>query len=134
MVPGSTHECDFITYPDPTAAATLRFVATHPRGHADFDFTVVRGSCAVTTAAAAGKTGTTPVGTYVLDASSVYHQAFPIDSLLGPLSGPGCAQTCTRAAFAEYLYVKARATDGWSAWLYYLDAHAVTAFALAPKV
>ena len=44
---------------------------------------------------------------------------------------PGCPERCSRAAFAEHLYVNAMATDGWSE-LDYLDAHAVAAFALAP--
>lgn len=132
-VPGSTQECGFVGYPLPAGAATLRFLATHPRGYADFDFSVWRGSCSVGPAAATGKCGSTPVGPYVLDSTAAYVHPFPIDALLAPLpGGPACAQQCKRAAFAQHLHVYARATDGWSR-LDYLDAHAVTAFALAPK-
>lgn len=132
-VPGSTQECGFVAYPQPAGSATLRFLATHPRGYADFDFTVWRGSCPVGTAAVSGKSGSSPVNGYALDASGAYGRAFPIDTLLAPLAGPpGCAQSCKRAAFAQHLHVNARATDGWSR-LSYLDGHAVSSFALAPK-
>lgn len=132
-VPGSTQECGFVAYPLPTGAAMLRFLATHPRGCADFDFTVWRGGCEVGTAAAHGKSGTSPANGYTLDSTATYSRAFPIDTLLAPLAGsPACAQVCKRAAFAQHLHVYARATDGWNR-LDYLDAHAVSAFALAPK-
>lgn len=132
-VPGSTQECGFVAYPQPVGAATLRFLAMHPHGHADFDFTVWRGSCGVGFAAASGKTGASPVNGYALDAAAVYARSIPIDALLAPLSGmPACMVVCKRAAFAQHLHVYARATDGWSR-LEYLDAHAVAAFALAPK-
>ncbi|MFO0577550.1 MAG: hypothetical protein U1A78_26395 [Polyangia bacterium] len=131
-VPGSTQECGFLSYPVPAGAALLRFVASHPRGYADFDFSVMRGACAVGFAAASGKTGSSPVGSYALDSTAAYAHPFPIGSLLGPLPGADCAQPCKRAAFAEHLHVYSRSTDGWGR-LYYLDAHAVVAFALAPK-
>jgi hypothetical protein len=132
-VPGSTQECGFVGYPLPTGAATLRFLATHPRGYANLDFSVWRSSCAVGVAAAAGKCGNTSIGPYTLDSTAAYGHAFPIDTLLAPLpGGVVCAQQCKRAAFAQHLHVYARATDGWNR-LDYLDAHAVTPFALAPK-
>lgn len=131
-VPGSTQECGFLSYPLPATSALLRFVASHPRGYGDFDFSLLRGSCAVAAAAASGKTGSAPVNGYVLDPTLAYGRSFAIDSLLAPLPGPpGCAQLCKRGAFAQHLHVYARATDGWSR-LDYLDAHAVTSFALAP--
>jgi hypothetical protein len=131
-VPGSTQECGFLSYPVPAGAATLRFVASHPRGYGDFAFSVIRGACAVGFAAASGKTGATPVGGYTLDLAGAYVRAFAIDLLLGPLAGTGCAQPCKRAAFAQHLHVYSRATDGWGR-LDYLDAHAVIPFALVPQ-
>lgn len=131
-VPGSTQECGFLEYPVPAGSATLRFVASHPRGYGDFSFSVTRGACAVPFAAASAKTGHTPASGYALDAAGAYARSFPLDTLLGPLPGATCAQTCKRAAFAEHLHVYSRATDGWGR-LDYLDAHAVVAFALAPK-
>lgn len=133
-VPGSTQECGFITFPSAAPSASLGFVAAHPRGHADFDFSVIRGSCPVGAAAAAGKTGATPIGAFALDAGGVYRANLGFAALLGPLAVPpsACAGSCRRAAFAEHLHVYARATDGWSTRLDYLDGHAVVAFALNP--
>jgi hypothetical protein len=56
-VPGSTQECGFITFPLAATHAGLGFLAAHPRGHGDFAFDVIRGSCAVGAAGATGKTG-----------------------------------------------------------------------------
>jgi hypothetical protein len=133
-VPGSTQECGFITFPLAATHAGLGFLAAHPRGHGDFAFDVIRGSCAVGAAGATGKTGSSPVGAFTLDAGGIYRASLPFAALLGPLAAPPstCAASCRRAAFAEHLHVYARATDGWSARLDYLDAHAVVAFALNP--
>jgi len=134
-VPGSTQECGFITFPAGPASARLGFVAAHPRGHGDLDFSVIRGSCTVGAVAAAGKTGASPIAGFALDGVGVYVGNFPVSTLLGPLAAPpsACAGSCRRAAFAEHLHVYARATDGWSWRLSYLDAHAVVAFALNPE-
>lgn len=130
-VPGSTQECGFITYPAvPGAAATLRFKAAHLNNFATFAFSVIRGTCGVPGVGADGRVGSSPEDGYVLDAAGVYGRAIPIASLMNPIP-PGCPERCSRAAFAEHLYVNAMATDGWSE-LDYLDAHAVAAFALAP--
>jgi hypothetical protein len=133
-VPGSTQECGFITFPAAASHAGLGFLAAHPRGHADFAFDVIRGSCPVGAAGAAGKTGTSPVGAFALDAAGIYRANLSFAALLGPLALPPseCSGSCRRAAFAEHLHVYARATDGWSTRLDYLDAHAVVAFALNP--
>ncbi|MBL8968958.1 MAG: hypothetical protein JNK56_00170, partial [Myxococcales bacterium] len=133
-VPGSTQECGFISFPSAASHAELAFLAAHPRGHGDFAFDVIRGSCPVGAAGAAGKTGSTPVGPFTLDAGGIYRASLSFAALLGPLALPpsACAGSCRRAAFAEHLHVYARATDGWSARLEYLDAHAVVAFALNP--
>lgn len=131
-VPASTQECGFISFPATSTTAAVSFVAAHPRGYGDFNFSVIRGSCGVPSAAAVGKTGDSPVGPYALLAGA-YRGDLAISGLLGPLAGPPspCAGSCRRAAFAEHLHVYARATDGWSR-LSYLDAHAVVAFALNP--
>ncbi len=133
-VPGSTQECGFITFPSAAPHAGLAFLAEHPRGHADFAFDVIRGSCPVGTAGSTGKTGSSPVGAYTLDAAGVYRANLPFAALLGSLAAPpsACSGSCRRAAFAEHLHVYARATDGWSPRLDYLDAHAVAPFALNP--
>lgn len=39
--------------------------------------------------------------------------------------------SCARAAFAESLYVSAKATNGWGSRLSHLDASALRAFALS---
>lgn len=133
-VADSTQECGFITFPATAPTASLAFLAAHPRNHADFDFSVIRGSCPVGAAAAVGKTGDTPVGPFALDGAGIYRANLGIGALLGPLAVPpsACAGSCRRAAFAEHLHVYARATDGWSARLVYLDGHAFVAFALNP--
>ncbi|MEZ4383189.1 MAG: hypothetical protein R3A79_17815 [Nannocystaceae bacterium] len=128
-VPGGAEECGFITFDAPTTSATLRFTAAHDNDYATFAFSLVRGRCAVTSAAAAGTVGSTPEDGYALDVAGAYARALAISTLLAPLP-PLCPDGCRNGAFAEHLHVYALATDGWGR-LTYLDAHAVAAFALA---
>ncbi|MCA9659583.1 MAG: hypothetical protein KC486_14645, partial [Myxococcales bacterium] len=129
VVPGSTEECGFITFHAPGNPATLRFTAAHDNDYATFAFSLIRGRCTVTAAAAAGQVGSSPEDGYTIDVAGAYTRSFAISQLLAPLP-PLCPDGCSNGAFAEHLHVYAMATDGWGR-LHYLDAHAVAAFALA---
>ncbi|MDH3260476.1 MAG: hypothetical protein OEM84_05830 [Acidimicrobiia bacterium] len=116
--------CGFVRY-KPTDNAHVAFRAHHPHGHGRFTFSMVRGGSPVggasvgltdvDVAAAAAYTGNT-LGDFWAD--------FPVGDLLG---------TCDNAAFAEHLYVRAKATTGWGQRISIYDAAALHAFALAKK-
>ena len=116
--------CGFVRY-KPTDNAHVAFRAHHPHGHGRFTFSMVRGGSPVggasvgltdvDVAAAAAYTGNT-LGDFWAD--------FPVGDLLG---------TCDNAAFAEHLYVRAKATTGWGQRISIYDAGALHAFALAKK-
>jgi hypothetical protein len=131
--------CGFIKY-EPGAGAQLRFRAYHPNDHADFRFETYRGpsikvapASAPDTPALSGwaKVDSVAVNGFIPDASRVYSKWVPVNTLLTSNKPPATAD-CVSAAFAETLYVDARAQDGWST-LHYLDAQATPiAFALDP--
>lgn len=88
-VPGSTQECGFITFPAAASHAGLgRLLAAHPRGHADFAFDVIGGSCPVGAAGAAGKTGASPVGAFALDAAGIDRANLSFAALPGSARPP----------------------------------------------
>jgi hypothetical protein len=73
---------------------------------------------------ASGSVGDSPINGFVRDPSSHFTKS--------GISVPAMTAPCTKAAFAENLYVWALATDGWYR-LNYLDASAPPkAFALEP--
>jgi hypothetical protein len=126
--------CGFIPY-KPGDDARLSFKAKHPNGFGRFRFLVVKGSFgAVNPACAPDPTGFTwpvaplvtqaNVNGYVRDPGSIYTKDIDVSTLLGG---------CKEAAFAETIYVKALATNGWTR-LSWLDASATPkAFALEKK-
>jgi hypothetical protein len=117
-------ECGFLRYdPDDPTPVTIEFHATHPNNHAEFSFTMVRGATAVSAANASGEVDDNPAGAYTGDGNGNFTHDFPRGDLLG---------SCLNAAFAEHLYVTAKATNGWSRLNQYDDAD-LRAFALAPE-
>ncbi|MCA1553331.1 MAG: hypothetical protein LC737_03030, partial [Chloroflexi bacterium] len=82
-------------------------------------------------ATVSGSVGASPLNGFVRNASSVFSKSVPVSTLLTSNTPTGHTP-CTKAAFAENLYVAAMATDGWSR-LSGLDASGVpVAFALEP--
>ena len=77
------------------------------------------------TRVAADVTAPSPDG-YTGDRNGNFRREFTVAALLGP-----CPE---KAAFAENLHVRAKATNGWRHRLNGLDAHHVRAFALAPEL
>lgn len=99
-------------------SVTMPYVAHHPHGFADRSFVVTRS--ATTILSDSGGTGSFALTRTVADMMSINLPA-------ACLSEP----PCTTAAFAETLYVAAKATDGWSRLSNY-DASDTRAFALTP--
>lgn len=115
----------------------IAFHAVHPANFARFSFAITRGSTGVSRTVdyshgvpppevsalvVPDVIVWPPVSAYTGDGSGNFARNFTTGGLLGP---------CAEAAFAETLYVYAKATNGWSR-LYQYDASAVRAFALAP--
>lgn len=126
-------DCGFIQYA-PGAAIDLSFKARHAHDFANFSFTVYRGvGNYVAEASAAGSVGASPINGFVRTPASVFNKTgIPVTTMLSSGVLPGHTP-CTKAAFAENLYVAALATDGWSR-LSYLDASGLpNAFALEPS-
>ena len=117
----SDDDCGFINYA-PGASVTLAFSASHPNGRARFSFALTRGATDVPAAGAGGEVLAATAGAYTR-AGTTFSGSFAVGALMG---------TCPNAAFAETLYVAAKATDGTSRISGY-DAGAVRAFALAQQ-
>lgn len=114
--------CGFLGYGHASDPVTLSFHAKHPNNFAVFSWTMVRGLTGlgafdVTNAEVAAATA----GPYTGDGVGDFSADTPASSLLG---------TCVNAAFAESLYVAAKATTGWGERLTQYDAQALGAFAL----
>jgi hypothetical protein len=86
----------------------MQVTATHPANFATYSFEVVK--------------GVNPI----IAVNAPVPAASPITRVASALLG-----TCNIAAFGEYLYVAATATNGWSRQTQY-DASAAIAFVLAP--
>ena len=111
----------------------IAFRAHHPHNFGSFSFTIYRGaSIFIPEASVSGPLGVSPIDGFNRDSSSIYRRDdLSCHTLLTSNKPPG-SPDCQKAAFAENLYVWAKATDGWST-LSYLDASgAPKAFALAP--
>jgi hypothetical protein len=117
----SDDDCGFIKYA-PGASVTLAFSPSHPNGRARFSFGLIRGATDVAAAGAGGEVLAAVSGEYTR-AGSTFTGSFAVGALMG---------TCPNAAFAETLYVAAKATDGTSRLSGY-DRSAVRAFALAQQ-
>ena len=84
-----------------------------------------RGAITVPPAGAGGQeVAATTAGPYAGDGVGNFTKDFARGTLLG---------RCTNAAFAETLYVFAKATTGWGVRISSYDASDVRAFALAPE-
>jgi hypothetical protein len=119
--------CGFLNFNHTGELVTIAFKARHENDFATFDFDINRGSVGLVEGAT-GKVGTAVAG--YSEADGEYGKDVAVSYLLRPLA-PG-DESCVRAAFAETLYVKAMATNGWTR-LSYLDQYAMPlAFALAP--
>jgi hypothetical protein len=118
--------CGFLRYdPADTTPVTVEFHARHPNNFAEFNFRIFRGSVFVGTASAVNQeVATLSAGPYTGDGVGNFENDFVRSALLG---------TCVNAAFAETLYVFAKATTGWGHRISSYDASAVRAFALAPE-
>ncbi len=101
----------------PSDQVTLGFLARHPNGFATFDFDVERGDNAIVPIAEATSSA---LNGYVEAPAFEYRKTITASLLLG---------ACPQAAFAEEIYVNARATDGYSELSLY-DARDLGAFAL----
>jgi len=113
--------CGFLRY-TPGDQVRIAFHALHPANFATFYFQITRGATPVSNAG--GEVAANPAGVYTGDGNGNFEKNdFSTGALLGP---------CAEAAFAENLWVYAKATDGWRRLEEY-DAYAVRAFALAAK-
>ena len=96
-----------------------------------FSFLVIKGVNEVAADSDSGQVnrgGTDALGFANDPTTSMYTKDAPVAELLD-----ANGVVCTKAAFSEYLYVDAMATDGWGS-LDYLDrAGAPIAFALEPE-
>jgi hypothetical protein len=71
-------------------------------------------------------------GPFTGDGAGHFHDTFGLPELMcGPAPATGC---CTHAAFAESLYVRAKATTGFGNRISAYDDGDLRAFALAPEV
>jgi hypothetical protein len=111
--------CGILRYTLPTDTVTMGFTASHPNNFADYSFGLIRGHNAPPPPVIAGATSG-PVS----PATNPGTITGTVAGLLGPCAAGGMA------AFAESLYVAARANNGWSRQSQY-DASDLQAFTLA---
>jgi hypothetical protein len=109
MVPAG--QCGFLEYNDLSDTARISFHASHPDNFAAFHFRVVRVATNISEALANGLVEAASVNGYTR-VGDLFSKDLTINTLM--TSGLLAGQTpCTRAAFAEALYVYALATDGY---------------------
>lgn len=103
----------------------VSFLAGHPHDFARFHFQIFKGNAgSLAVAEASGAVATAAAGPYTrVMGTHTYVGNLDKDALMG---------TCVQAAFAETLYVKALATDGWGDLTHLDRAATPKAFALAP--
>ena len=124
--------CGFLRYVATSDPVDVSFHATHPDNRAIFNFRIARGPDTVTlspvthaevAAPTAGIPGSS--GPYSGDGFGHFTRTFTVAELL---------ETCPdEAAFAQVLYVYAKATRGWGHRISSLDRSHVYAFALTPE-
>lgn len=131
--------CGFLRYdPATPTPVTVSFHARHPNNFAEFSFQIVRGATDLVVARASGQEVDAGIaGPYKGDEVGNFTNNFNCSDLLcgtndvnHPVDPNNC---CVNAAFAEYLYVYAKATTGWGSRIAADDASAFRAFALAAK-
>ena len=125
-------DCGFLRYLAMTDLVDVSFHATHPDNRAIFNFRIARGPNTVTlspvshaevAAPTAGIPGAN--GPYTGNGFGHFTRSFTVAELL---------ETCPdEAAFAQVLYVYAKATRGWGHRISSLDSSHVYAFALTPE-
>lgn len=116
--------CGFVRY-KPNDDVRVAFRAHHPHGHARYTFSIVRGGSPVGVASVGMSEVDAPAASaYTGDTLGNFSADFGVGDLLG---------TCDNAAFAENLYVLAKATTGWGNRISQYDASDLRAFALAKK-
>ncbi|MDX2505900.1 MAG: hypothetical protein QNL62_15690 [Gammaproteobacteria bacterium] len=132
-------ECGFIQYVG-AAQALISFQAGHPNNFARVTYRVDRGEkgCRVVEASVSGQhlgpvnLASEGAGSFQKTSPCDYQRLLSVNTLLTSVK-PSEAATCSpcleRAAFAEVLWVRATATNGYSR-LDYLDAFDTAAFAL----
>lgn len=134
---GTLGPCGFYTIPSQSAAVTVAYSASHPHDFATYQFDMARGSSGIIGAlSASGPVNEASANGYVRSGTT-FSRTYVANVLFNTVdSGP--PPNCDRGAFAEYLYVFATATDGWSR-LDYLDGPrggpaeiGLKAFALTP--
>ncbi len=109
----------------PNDDVRIAFRAHHPHGHGRFTFSMVRGATPVGVASLGlTEVDAAAAGAYSGDTLGEFWADFAVGDLLG---------TCDNAAFAEHLYVRAKATTGWGQRISLYDASDLRAFALAKK-
>jgi hypothetical protein len=115
---GADPNCGLLHYGTKNAdPVSMAFTATHPNGFATFAWELIKGVNLVTLPATPPPPPTSgPVSAVASPITA------PVDYLMG---------SCNIAAFAEYVYVYAMASNGWSRQSQY-DASAAIAFVLAP--
>jgi photosystem II stability/assembly factor-like uncharacterized protein len=112
--------CGILRYTLPTDTVTMGFTASHPNNFADYSFGLIRGH------------NNPPPPVIVGATSGQVSAATNPGAITGTVAGllsPSCAAG-GMAAFAESLYVAARANNGWSRQSQY-DASDLQAFTLA---
>ena len=121
---GTVDACGFLTYTGTSQPITIAFHAKHPNEFATFSFEMVRGVTDVAVADVPGGTEVAAVsaGAYAGDGVGDFTHGFTVGALL---------DSCVNGAFAESLYVSAKATTGWGDRISAYDAPALRAFALA---
>ena len=115
-------KCGFLLYPAKTSKVRVGFHATHPQNYATFSFGIIRGITGVTSTR--GEIMAATSGAFAGDGAGNFSHEFTVAELL--LDCPD------KAAYAESLYVYAKATTGWGMRIHAYDASYLRAFALAP--
>ena len=119
VAPGNIDlKCGFLEY-GPGAIATISFQAGHPNDFASFDFDLVRVSTQLPSASANGLVGANTVNGFDR-VGDTFTKSIKVENLFNERLPVG-ETACTRAAFAEDLWVYALATNGYNR-LRYLDA------------
>ena len=118
--PNIADSCGILRYNLPTNTVIMGFFASHPNNFADYSFGLIRGHNAPPPPIIVGATSG-----QVSAATNPGTITGSVAGLLGP-----CLTPHGMAAFAESLYVAARANNGWSRQSQY-DASDLQAFTLA---
>lgn len=113
----ATTACGYLQYNPATKATdklSITYTASQPQGHANYSFSVIRGSGGSGASwSASGSVATPPM---------------PFQDTVADL-----LKTCSIAGFAASVYVATTATTGWAVRAGGLDASASEAFVLAPS-